>query len=140
MRWAVGVCRVAFAPGRSGTLSRFFRCVNPLRFRPEAIEPFDFDSSRPVFRPASAAKVAHLTVSFLAVNPLDFSVFRGLAGQSNQRPCSCVFSATGCRGRAYYCLLSGRQQAPQKFFATLPARCRSGHFLATAEPDFAAIS
>jgi hypothetical protein len=41
-------------------------------------------SSQPVLHPVSAAKGAHLTASFLAVNPFEFFIFRGVGDQSNQ--------------------------------------------------------
>ena len=61
-------------------------------------------------------EVAHLTVSFPAVNPLDFFNFEMLA--TGRISFSAARFATGarCEGGAYYCLVSVRQQPSQNFF------------------------
>jgi hypothetical protein len=95
-----------FAAGRSGTLSFFFRFVNPLVFYFEAINSSNQASlastSRRRFEAAAAAREAHLTVSFLAVNPFRIFIFEVLAARRISFFAARFSTGARCEGGAYY--------------------------------------
>ena len=119
MRLAFGVCRCVFAAGRSGTLSCFFRFVNPLVFYFEAINSSNQASpastSRRRFEAAAAAREAHLTVSFLAVNPFRIFIFEAVGDPSNQHLRSPFFNRRPLR-RVRILLIGFRGSTPAENF------------------------
>ena len=121
MRWAFGVCRCTFVQGRSGTLSCFFVFVNPLVFYFEAINSSNqlppASTSRRRFEAAAAAREAHLTVSFLAVNPFRNFYFRSVGDRSNQCLRSPFFNRRPLR-RGRILLIDFRGSTPvENFFS-----------------------
>ncbi|HEY0939962.1 MAG TPA: hypothetical protein VGE08_07700 [Steroidobacter sp.] len=84
--------------------------------------------------------MAHLTVSFLAVNPLEFFIFEVLASSRNSALAARFSAGARREGGASYCLISGRQHPLRKISAAALAGRSDGYFLATSKPDFAAIA
>jgi hypothetical protein len=107
VRWAFGVYRHTFVQGRSGTLSCFFVFVNHLVFFYfEAINSSN-QAPRVHFRGAvlkrhPLAREAHLTVSFLAVNPLRIFIFEVLATRRISFFAARFSTGARCEGGAYY--------------------------------------
>ena len=88
MRWAFGVCRCSFRCRQKRNFKLLFSFRQPPRFLFRGDQLVEPSSPRPlrgaVFEAASAAREAHLTVSFLAVNPLRIFIFEVLATGRNQ--------------------------------------------------------
>jgi hypothetical protein len=59
---------------------------------------------------------AHITVSFLAVNPFEFFIFEVLATSRSSVFAARFSTGARCEGGAYYCLISGRQHPSRNFF------------------------
>ena len=141
MRWAFGVYRCTFAQGRSGTLSCFFVFVNTLGFYFEAVDSSNQASlastSRRRFEAAAAAREAHLTVSFLAVNPFRIFIFEVVGDPSNQCLRSPFFNRRPLRrGRILPIHFRGSTPVEKLFFAlhlrSPNSVARKPHFVATA--------
>jgi hypothetical protein len=91
-------------------------------------------------QPASAAREAHLTVSFLAVKPFEFFIFEELSTGRGSFSAARFSTGARCEGGAYYCLVSGRQHPSRIFFRVRLAVGKHGYFFATRKAVFVATA